>query len=140
MIPGKFVLAISGGGVAFNWLFDNSRVQASCRRSQGCCSLTLRTEHVQGTRSGGGTRVTSSRLNSRTPDLLNRFHVHATIGKGRMSVINTRGYKCVYLAYTGGCAAIAVEHTDSVRTAETGSLRCRSGQGVGYRFSPDSPE
>ena len=139
MIPGKFVLAISGGGVAFNWLFDNSRVQASCRRSQGCCSLTLRTEHVQGTRSGGGTRVTSSRLNSQTPIFSIDFMYMPQSARGGCRS-STRGDRCVYLAYTGGCAAIAVDHTDSVRTAETCSLRCRSGQGVGYRFSPDSPE
>ena len=59
--------------------------------------------------------TTSSRLNSQTPDLLNRFHVHATIGKGGMSVTDAMRDRCVYLAYTGGCAAIAADHIDSVR-------------------------
>ena len=59
--------------------------------------------------------TTSSRLNSQTVDLLDRFGVHAIIGKGGMSIADAMRDRCVYLAYTGGCAAVAADHIDSVR-------------------------
>jgi fumarate hydratase subunit beta len=59
--------------------------------------------------------TTSSRLNSQTVDLLDRFGVHAIIGKGGMSIADAMWGRCVYLASTGGCAAVAADHIDSVR-------------------------
>ena len=58
--------------------------------------------------------TTSSRLDSQTADLLDRFGVHAIIGKGGMSIADAMRDRCVYFAYTGGCAAVAADHIDSV--------------------------
>ncbi|MEA1943794.1 MAG: FumA C-terminus/TtdB family hydratase beta subunit [Euryarchaeota archaeon] len=58
--------------------------------------------------------TTSSRLNRETADILNRFDVHAVIGKGGMSITDAMRDRCVYLAYTGGCAVVAADHIDSV--------------------------
>lgn len=59
--------------------------------------------------------TTSSRLNSQTTDILDRFGVHAIIGKGGMSIADAMRDRCAYLAYTGGCAAVAADHIISVR-------------------------
>ena len=59
--------------------------------------------------------TTSSRLNSQTTDILDRFGVHAIIGKGGMSIADAMRGRCAYLAYTGGCAAVAADHISSVR-------------------------
>lgn len=59
--------------------------------------------------------TTSSRLNSQTTDILDRFGVHAIIGKGGMSIADAMRDRCAYLAYTGGCAAVAADHISSVR-------------------------
>ncbi|PXF60726.1 MAG: fumarate hydratase [Candidatus Methanogaster sp.] len=59
--------------------------------------------------------TTSSRLNSQTTDILDRFGVHAIIGKGGMSIADAMRDRCAYLAYTGGCAAVAAGHISSVR-------------------------
>lgn len=59
--------------------------------------------------------TTSSRLNSQTADILDRFGVNAIIGKGGMSIADAMRDRCAYLAYTGGCAAVAADHIDSVR-------------------------
>ena len=59
--------------------------------------------------------TTSSRLNSQTTDILDRFGVHAIIGKGGMSIADAMQDRCAYLAYTGGCAAVAADHIISVR-------------------------
>jgi len=59
--------------------------------------------------------TTSSRLNSQTADILDRFGVHAIIGKGGMSIADAMRGRCAYLAYTGGCAAVAADHISSVR-------------------------
>ncbi len=54
--------------------------------------------------------TTSVRMSKTTPELLEHFEVRALIGKGGMSEIteHLRG-KCVYLAYTGGAAALAAD-------------------------------
>ena len=59
--------------------------------------------------------TTSSRLNSQTTDILDRFGVHAIIGKGGMSIGDAMRDRCAYLAYTGGCAAVAADHVSAVR-------------------------
>ena len=59
--------------------------------------------------------TTSSRLNSQTTDILDRFGVHAIIGKGGMSIADAMRDRCAYLAYTGGCAAVAADHISAVR-------------------------
>ncbi|WP_440952264.1 FumA C-terminus/TtdB family hydratase beta subunit [Methanococcoides sp. FTZ1] len=52
--------------------------------------------------------TTSDRMSKMTPELLEHYNVRALIGKGGMNNVaeSLRG-KCVYLAYTGGCAALA---------------------------------
>lgn len=59
--------------------------------------------------------TTSDRMSKMTPDLLEHYNVRALIGKGGMNNVaeSLRG-KCVYLAYTGGCAALAAESIKNV--------------------------
>jgi len=61
--------------------------------------------------------TTSARMNSSTVKLLDRFEVRAIIGKGGMSeeVSEAMKGKCVYLAYTGGAAAIAAQAIKEVK-------------------------
>ena len=52
--------------------------------------------------------TTSSRMSKMTPSLLEKFDVRALIGKGGMqNVSESLKDQCVYLTYTGGCAALA---------------------------------
>jgi len=52
--------------------------------------------------------TTSGRMSKLTPPLLDKYQVRALIGKGGMTgVTGSLEDKCVYLAYTGGCAALA---------------------------------
>jgi len=52
--------------------------------------------------------TTSDRMSKMTPALLENFNVRVLIGKGGMNnVADAMKEKCVYLAYTGGCAALA---------------------------------
>lgn len=52
--------------------------------------------------------TTSDRMSKMTPALLENFNVRVLIGKGGMNnVADSMKEKCVYLAYTGGCAALA---------------------------------
>ncbi|WP_406661152.1 FumA C-terminus/TtdB family hydratase beta subunit [Methanolobus sp. ZRKC3] len=60
--------------------------------------------------------TTSARMSKMTPELLEKHNVLALIGKGGMKDVTEalRG-KCVYLAFTGGCAALAAENIISVK-------------------------
>ena len=59
--------------------------------------------------------TTSGRMSKMTPSLLERFNVRALIGKGGMqNVSESLKDRCVYLAYTGGCAALAAESIKNV--------------------------
>ncbi|ADI74511.1 hydro-lyase, Fe-S type, tartrate/fumarate subfamily, beta subunit [Methanohalobium evestigatum Z-7303] len=59
--------------------------------------------------------TTSSRMSGMTPELLEKFNVRALVGKGGMqNVSDSMKNRCVYLAYTGGCAALAVESIKKV--------------------------
>lgn len=60
--------------------------------------------------------TTSGRMSRMTPRLLEKYNVRALIGKGGMQNIDEalKG-KCVYLAYTGGCAALAAGSIKQVR-------------------------
>ncbi|MFP4654351.1 MAG: FumA C-terminus/TtdB family hydratase beta subunit [Methanohalobium sp.] len=59
--------------------------------------------------------TTSGRMSGMTPELLKRYNVRALIGKGGMNkVADSMKDKCIYLAYTGGCAALAVESIKKV--------------------------
>jgi len=60
--------------------------------------------------------TTSARMIDMTPALLDNYHVRAIIGKGGMKDIAPvlKG-RCVYLAYTGGCAALAVNMIKKVQ-------------------------
>jgi fumarate hydratase subunit beta len=54
--------------------------------------------------------TTSARMSSMTPKMLERHNVRALIGKGGMpGMADILKDRCVYLAYTGGCAALAAE-------------------------------
>lgn len=61
--------------------------------------------------------TTSGRMSKMTPPLLKTQAVRAIIGKGGMKNV-TKALKdsCVYLAYTGGCAALAAELIKEVKT------------------------
>ena len=52
--------------------------------------------------------TTSSRMDEYEPEVIRRFGVRAIVGKGGMSgkVAEAMRGKCVYLAFTGGCAAV----------------------------------
>ncbi len=52
--------------------------------------------------------TTSSRMNQFTPKLIDKLGIRAIIGKGGMDskVIDFMKGKCVYLSFTGGCAAV----------------------------------
>ena len=59
--------------------------------------------------------TTSGRMSKMTPPLLEKFDVRALIGKGGMQNISeSLKDKCVYLTYTGGCAALAAESITNV--------------------------
>ncbi len=69
--------------------------------------------------------TTSSRMNDYEPDAIRRFGIRAIIGKGGMNkkVAETMGGRCVYLAFTGGCAAVgaaAVKNVVSLHWPELG--------------------
>jgi len=60
--------------------------------------------------------TTSERMAGMTPDLLDRTGLSGIIGKGGMRglVDVFRSHGCVYLAYPGGCAALAAERINRV--------------------------
>lgn len=61
--------------------------------------------------------TTSARMVKMTPKLLEKHNVRALIGKGGMQgVIEALKDRCVYLAYTGGCAALAAGSIKKVRS------------------------
>jgi tartrate/fumarate subfamily iron-sulfur-dependent hydro-lyase beta chain len=54
--------------------------------------------------------TTSARMSEMTPALLDNYYIRAIIGKGGMKdIAPVLKDRCVYLAYTGGCAALAVD-------------------------------
>ncbi len=60
--------------------------------------------------------TTSARMSKMTPQLLDKYNVLALIGKGGMTnVTEALRDKCVYLAFTGGCAALAAENITNVK-------------------------
>ncbi len=73
-----------------------------------CGPLMQQTENGWKVISAGPT--TSGRMSKMTPPLLKVHGVRAIIGKGGMKGIACAlKDKCIYLAYTGGCAALAAE-------------------------------
>ncbi|WNY25057.1 FumA C-terminus/TtdB family hydratase beta subunit [Methanolapillus millepedarum] len=61
--------------------------------------------------------TTSDRMTKMTPKVLSAHNVCALIGKGGMeNIAKTLDGKCVYLSYTGGCAALAVDMIEKVET------------------------
>lgn len=61
--------------------------------------------------------TTSARMAKMTPKLLENHNVRALIGKGGMQgVTEALKDRCVYLAYTGGCAALAAGSIKKVRS------------------------
>ncbi|HUV81796.1 MAG TPA: FumA C-terminus/TtdB family hydratase beta subunit [archaeon] len=60
--------------------------------------------------------TTSARMTEMTPVLLDNYNVRAIIGKGGMKdIAPVLEGQCVYLAYTGGCAALAVDMIKEVK-------------------------
>ncbi len=60
--------------------------------------------------------TTSARMTDMTPQVLDSYNVRAIIGKGGMkNIAPVLEDRCVYLAYTGGCAALAVDMIKYVR-------------------------
>lgn len=80
-----------------------------------CGPLMQRTESGWKIISAGPT--TSGRMSKMTPPLLNAYKVRAIIGKGGMKgIASAFENRCVYLAYTGGCAALAAKSIKEVKT------------------------
>lgn len=80
-----------------------------------CGPLMKQTENGWKVVSAGPT--TSGRMSKMTPSLLKANDVRAIIGKGGMkSIADALKNRCVYLAYTGGCAALAAELIKEVKT------------------------
>ncbi|NMG83532.1 MAG: fumarate hydratase [Methanosarcinales archaeon] len=73
-----------------------------------CGPLLKKTENSWQVVSAGPT--TSERMTQMTPALMDNTGIRAIIGKGGMKGVAPlfRG-RCVYLAYTGGCAVLAAE-------------------------------
>ncbi len=79
-----------------------------------CGPLMQQTENGWKVISAGPT--TSGRMSKMTPPLLKTHEVRAIIGKGGMKgVADALKNRCVYLAYTGGCAALAAELITEVK-------------------------
>jgi fumarate hydratase subunit beta len=79
-----------------------------------CGPLVKTTENGPEVVAAGPT--TSARMISMTPALLDNYEVCALVGKGGMEGLapSFRG-RCVYLAYTGGCAALAARSITKVK-------------------------
>lgn len=79
-----------------------------------CGPLMQKTDEGWKVLSAGPT--TSGRMSKLTPSLLEAHEVRALIGKGGMKgVAPALKDKCVYLAYTGGCAALAAKLIKKVK-------------------------
>ena len=79
-----------------------------------CGPLMQKTDEGWKVLSAGPT--TSGRMSKLTPSLLKAHEVRALIGKGGMrGVVPALKDKCVYLTYTGGCAALAAELIKKVK-------------------------
>ncbi|AKB78876.1 Fumarate hydratase class I, aerobic [Methanosarcina horonobensis HB-1 = JCM 15518] len=80
-----------------------------------CGPLMQQTESDWEVVSAGPT--TSGRMSKMTPPILKTHEIRAIIGKGGMKgVADALKNRCVYLAYTGGCAALAAELIKEVKT------------------------
>jgi fumarate hydratase subunit beta len=80
-----------------------------------CGPLMQQTESGWKVVSAGPT--TSGRMSKMTPHLLKEYEVRAIIGKGGMKNVSAALQdRCAYLAYTGGCAALAAELIKEVKT------------------------
>jgi fumarate hydratase subunit beta len=60
--------------------------------------------------------TTSGRMSKMTPSLLKAYEIRVIIGKGGMKgIVSAFEDRCVYLAYTGGCAALAAQSIKEVK-------------------------
>lgn len=76
----------------------------------------LMKEEGDGWRAVAAGPTTSARMTDMTPELLDNYSVRAIIGKGGMKdIAPVLKDRCVYLAYTGGCAALAVDMIKDVK-------------------------
>lgn len=79
-----------------------------------CGPLMKKTDSVWKVIAAGPT--TSARMTDMTPVLLDNYNVRAIIGKGGMKdIASVLEGRAVYLAYTGGCAALAVDMIREVK-------------------------
>ena len=79
-----------------------------------CGPLMQQTEGGWKVISAGPT--TSARMSKMTPSLIKAHEIRAIIGKGGMKgVASAFESGCVYLAFTGGCAALAAESIKEVK-------------------------
>lgn len=79
-----------------------------------CGPLMKKTDSIWKVIAAGPT--TSARMTEMTPALLDNYNVRAIIGKGGMKdIASVLEGRCVYLAYTGGCAALAVDMIREVK-------------------------
>ena len=79
-----------------------------------CGPLMQQTESGWKVISAGPT--TSGRMSKMTPSLLKAYEVRAIIGKGGMKgIVSAFENGSVYLAYTGGCAALAAQSIKEVK-------------------------
>ncbi|WNY26305.1 FumA C-terminus/TtdB family hydratase beta subunit [Methanolapillus ohkumae] len=63
--------------------------------------------------------TTSDRMTKMTPTILDFHNIRILIGKGGMeNIAETLVGKCIYLSYTGGCAALAVDMIQSVNRVD----------------------
>ncbi|MCK4937600.1 MAG: fumarate hydratase C-terminal domain-containing protein [Methanosarcinales archaeon] len=80
------------------------------------CGPLMQQEGGEDWRAVAAGPTTSARMTDMTPELLDNYNVRAIIGKGGMKDIATvLKDRCVYLAYTGGCAALAVDMIKDVK-------------------------
>ena len=62
--------------------------------------------------------TTSSRMEARTPELIEKLRIRGIIGKGGMSISTREAmqkYGCVYLAITGGAAVLAATRIKAIK-------------------------
>ena len=80
-----------------------------------CGPVMAKTKESSGWNVVAAGPTTSDRMTKMTPKVLESHEIRAFIGKGGMENLSgTFVQKCVYLSYTGGCAALAVDMIEKV--------------------------
>lgn len=81
-----------------------------------CGPVMQKTEKKEAWKAVAAGPTTSDRMTQMTPSILEKHEIRAIIGKGGMECLGDvmKRNKCVYLSYTGGCAALAADMIQSV--------------------------